>query len=378
MRILHIIATMDPKSGGPAELIRGLLTTPLPDLQSEVLTLDDPANYFLDVFDFTVHAIGPAAGVYGYTPSLIPWLKNNADRFDGFIVHGMWQFLGLAALWALPQSKPYAIFSHGMLDPYFKRRFPMKHLKKTIYWLLVEYWVLRRARFVIFTTRSEQALAQESFPIYRWNPIVIPLGGASPPENYEGQINMFSSLYPSVPIGRFLLFLGRIHPKKGCDLLIEALKNVAAESDLHLVIAGPDDSNWSFALQSRAKDLDIFDRIHWTGMLSGDAKWGAYRSCEAFVLPSHQENFGIAVIEAMSCGKPVLISDKVNIASEVIIDKCGFVEVDSEKGVEKLLRRWFQTPPREREDMANNAIVSFKRRYDLVNSAKSIAGLFRK
>ena len=83
--------------------------------------------------------------------------------------------------------------------------------------------------------------------------------------------------------------------------------------------------------------------VHAVAMLSGDAKWGSLYGCEAFVLPSHQENFGIAVVEALACGKPVLISDQVNIWREIVEDGAGLVEADTEEGVEKLLRKFFDS-----------------------------------
>ena len=90
--------------------------------------------------------------------------------------------------------------------------------------------------------------------------------------------------------------------------------------------------------------------IHVVDMLSGAAKWGALYGCEAFVLPSHQENFGIAVVEALACGKPVLISNQINIWREIAEDGAGFAEEDTEEGVEKLLRQFLEA----RRDEAGN------------------------
>src|SRR5262249_60464072 len=101
-------------------------------------------------------------------------------------------------------------------------------------------------------------------------------------------------------------------------MMIEPLAGVAAEEPrLHLLMAGPDQTGWVRQLKTRAEALDVADRITWPGMLQGDAKWGAFYCSEAFMLPSHQENFGISVAEAIGCGLPVLISDKVNIWREV-------------------------------------------------------------
>jgi glycosyltransferase involved in cell wall biosynthesis len=176
---------------------------------------------------------------------------------------------------------------------------------------------------------------------------------------------------------RHLLFLGRIHRKKGCDMLIDSFAQVAAsDPDLHLVMVGPDQQQWSVELQQTAAKAGIADRIHWPGMVTGDAKWGAFYAAEAFILPSHQENFGIAVAEAMACGTPVLLSDKVNIAEEIAGDGAGLMELDTPEGTLNLLRRWIAMSPGERGQMAEKALRSFHLRYDSQQTAKTIIHIF--
>jgi hypothetical protein len=138
LRILHIIATLAPEAGGPTESVRILLDYGSPGSQSEVVTLDDPASTYLANFAFPIHALGPISTTFGFNSKLRPWLRANRDRFDGVIVHGLWQYCGYAAMREFAGNTPYFVFSHGMLDPYFKRTFPMKHLKKWLYWLLAE------------------------------------------------------------------------------------------------------------------------------------------------------------------------------------------------------------------------------------------------
>src|SRR5262249_23386297 len=139
----------------------------------------------------------------------------------------------------------------------------------------------------------------------------------------------------------FILFLSRIHPKKGCDLLIKGFAEVfGADPTKLLVIAGPDQVGWKLELERLVSDSGLQGRVLWPGMLMGDAKWGAYRCCEAFALPSHQENFGIVVSEALACGKPVLISNRVNIWKEIREDGAGLVEDDTERGSSSMLEVW--------------------------------------
>jgi len=372
------MGTLDPAAGGPSQSVRVLMSYASIGYVGEVVTFDDPEAPWLKTLAFPVHPLGPVGSTYGFNPRLVPWIRANRHRFDGIVVNGLWQYCGLAARRALSGTDtPYLVFTHGMLDPYFKHAFPLKHAKKWPYWLLAEYWNLRGAYRVLFTSEAEKQLAEESFWLHRWNPYVVPYGAKGPTGEPETMKQAFFDQCPQVKGRRYLLFLGRIHRKKGCDLLVDAFAKLAADDpELHLVMAGPDQQQWSAELQQTALKAGIAARIHWPGMITGDAKWGAFYGAEAFILPSHQENFGIAVAEAMACGTPVLLSDKVNIAEEIANDGAGFMEPDTLDGTLRLLQRWIATSTREREQMAEQATASFKQRYDMQQTAKTIIGLF--
>jgi glycosyltransferase involved in cell wall biosynthesis len=375
MRILHIVGSINPAAGGPTEVIRMLVHYAPPGYENEAVTLDDPAAPFLADFPFPIHALGSSSKSW-YSPKLIPWLRANCSRFDGIIVHGLWEFTGLATLLAHGHV-PYVVFPHGMLDPYFKRRYPTKHLKKWAYWASAEYWVLRNSTRALFTTAIERDLARESFWLNRWTPMVMALGSEPPPADTALLLAAFHERVPSVGSNRFLLFLGRIDPKKGCDLLIQAFAATSAQDpNLHLVMAGPDATNWQTDLQCTADIAGCGNRVHWPGMLRGNAKWGAFAACEAFILPSHQENFGIAVVEALASGKPVLLSDQINIAPDIKSDSSGFVENDTFEGSKKLLETWFKTPETVRKKMSTNALKTFSTRYDMRLNTEKILRVF--
>jgi len=377
MRILHIIGTLGPEAGGPSQSVRMILSHRDIGYFGEVATLDDPAAPFLKTLDFPVYPLGPISSTYGFTPKLIPWIQENYKRYDGVVVHGLWQYHGRATRKALAGNMPYMVFSHGMLDPYFKRAFPLKHLKKWLYWVPFEYHVLRDAYRLLFTSTAEKELAEESFWLHRWKSHVVPYGVNGPPADAQALREAFFERCPEVRGKRFLLYLSRIHRKKGCDLLIEAFGKIAHQDPaLNLVMAGPDQQGWSQELQQMASNAGISDRVHWPGMLTGDAKWGAFYASEAFILPSHQENFGIAVAEALSCGRPVLLSDKVNIAETIANDQAGLMEPDTAEGTLRLLERWISTTPETRANMAQKAIACFQQRYDMRENAKTIMRLF--
>ena len=107
-------------------------------------------------------------------------------------------------------------------------------------------------------------------------------------------------------------------------------------------------------------------------MITGDQKWGVFQTAEAFVLPSHQENFGISVVEALSCGTPVLISTSVNIAPEIEEDGAGLIDQDNVVGTAKLFRRWFALNQKEKAEMRRKASLSFKERFHISNTSRSI------
>jgi glycosyltransferase involved in cell wall biosynthesis len=359
MRILHIISNMKPEAGGPQEAVRMMLRSAPDDYISEVVTLDNAHADLFRTEPFTIHTLGSSA-------KLAPWLRTNRDRFDGVILHGMWESLSYTVLRTIAGHKPYMVFAHGMLDPYFKRAFPLKHFKKWLYWLPVQYWVMRRALRVVFTTATERDLAAKSFWLHRWTPLVVGLGAETPPQNLATCTATFIDLCPAVQGQRFLLFLGRIDPKKGCDLLINAFIAMRdTDPALHLVMAGPDSSNWRTELQTFAERSGVAERIHWTGMLRGDAKWGAFAASEAFILPSHQENFGIAVVEALACGKPVLVTKPINIAPDLAADGCALIEDDTLEGTTQLLTRWLALSDTEKSVMSQHALDTFATRYDM-------------
>jgi glycosyltransferase involved in cell wall biosynthesis len=227
---------------------------------------------------------------------------------------------------------------------------PNQKIKKLLYWPWAEYRVLRDAAGVLFTSEEERRLARESFLPYKTKEIVVNYGTAAPDVDLATARENFFNHFPSLRGKRFLLYLGRLHEKKGCDLLIESFVQTrpAGGTAGHLVIAGPaGHQDYLQRLKHLAADAET--SITFCGMLSGNLKWGAFSAADAFVLPSHQENFGIAVVEALACATPVLISNKVNTWREIVNDGAGFADEDDLASVTRLLRRWINLPASERD-----------------------------
>lgn len=377
MKILHVIPSLSPASGGPPEALRQLVHAYREQgIEPTIVCRDEPDSPWIANFEARVHALGRLRWVYGYSPRLRSWLAENVTQFDGVVVHSVWTYDSLAAANAARGRVPYVVFTHGMLDPWFRKRYPLKHLKKCLYWP-IQYPVLRDAKAVLFTAALEAELAPQSFRPNKWTSLVVPYGTNGPPPDPETQRKAFQNLVPSLNDRRFLLFLSRIHEKKGCDLLVEAFAAIAPQHpDVDLVIAGPDQVGLQTKLSELAHSRGIAHRVHWPGMLTGDAKWGALRACEAMVLPSHQENFGVVVAEALACGRPVLISNQVNLWPQIAEDHSGLIEPDSLEGTRSLLQRWFDLTDTQKAAMSERALASFERRYAMRNCALAIRNLF--
>lgn len=375
-----MVQTLDPSVGGVApavlSLSRGLARR---GHKIDIVTLDDPAAPWLANnsqawTDLTVHALGVGSTRYRYSKQLLPWLRAHGGSYDCVVVNGLWQYMSFAAWRCLHKTAtPYFVFPHGMLDPWFKETFPFKHLKKWLYWPWADYRVLRDAAAVIFTSEEERIQARKSFWLYRCHEAVSPLGLESPSPISSQTKETFLARYPQLRDTRILLFLGRLHPKKGCDILIDALPHHSdPENVISLVLAGPDQIGWEKYLRARVADLDMASRIVFTGMVQGETKQGALASADAFILPSHQENFGISVVEALAVGLPVLISERVNIWREIDEDRAGYVESDDLAGTTRLIERWLATSPAEREVMRANARKCFARRFEINHAAESL------
>ncbi len=385
LRILRVVHTLRRESGGPSESIRQS-TEALTKLghHIEIATADstDTSSPVSDATPF--HPLGGHDNA-----TLGPWLQKNHQRFDAVLVQGLWQTGWTVRQTLRSTSTPYLVFPHGMLDPWFRHAYPIKHLKKQLYWWLRERHVLRDAAAVCFTCEEERRLAQHTFTPYQANEKVVAYGTAGPPAQSATQRETLAVQFPALTGKSFLLFLSRIHDKKGLSELISAYAKFSQKKPgaPSLVIAGPcNDPSYSNQLRKHADDLDLPQldltanataesadaKLFWLPMLGDDLKWGAFQSCEAFVLPSHQENFGIAVAEALACGRPVLISNKVNIWREIEGDGAGLVAPDTEAGVTELLARWTKLDSSARASMSDAAHQSFLKRFEITHAAESL------
>ena len=343
IKILHVVTTCDPKTGGPIEGIKQFYFWYKKfDIESLLVTLDNPNEKFLkDKRLPKTIALGPKYLNYSYSFKLKKWLKNNAKKFDAIIVHGLWQYNSFC-VWRVAKKYniPYYIFPHGMLDPWFKKFYPLKHFKKLIYWILIHKQILKDAKAVLFTTRLEKVLARKTFPFYNVNEKLIGYGISGNIYKFNNDKNLFLKKFPNLKKKRIILYLGRVHEKKGIDDLIIAFKSlIKLDASLHLVISGPSVDNYKDYLFDYCKKNFLLNSVTFTGPLFNKIKWDAYNSSKYYCLPSHQENFGITLAEALSCKIPVITTFNVNIWKEIKSVNAGFITKDNSNDIQKFLKK---------------------------------------
>jgi len=393
MKILHIIRNVNPEAGGALEnVLQQSKAFEVLGWQGEILSLDSPDEPWVIANPVKTHAVGIRSPLYkrlinvvpwlryGYTPHLVPWLRAHVCEYDLVIVNGLWNYCAFGALRGLrKETTPYVVYTHGMLDPWFRKTYPVKYFIKQIFWWLSEGRLMSGASAAIFTTEEERLLARNEFWPWRVrDERVVPYGIADVGGDRQAHVAAFRTAFPDLEKRRFLLFLSRIHPKKGVDILIQAFGSLArAYPDVDIVIGGPDEIGLRKNLEELAESQGVARRVHWLGMLRGGVKWGAYLAADAFVLPSHSENYGIVVAEALACGMPVLITDKVNIWREIEASGAGLVSLDELAEFTRILRKFLEMSDREREQMGLHARAAFLRYFDIKVVSEKLVELLR-
>jgi glycosyltransferase involved in cell wall biosynthesis len=409
MRLLHVVDSLDAEKGGVSQAVKTMAEEVRKvGFFNEVVTLDFQEN--LDDTELVhVNGLGPTTGPWRYNKRLIPWLLHNFSRFDTIIVHGLWLYQTFAVKKALltyaKQIRKEGslvtlpalyIMPHGMLDPYFQRATgrKLKAIRNRVYWKLIESKVVNSANGLLFTCKEECLLATIPFAPYKpKRELIVGLGICEPPIYNKSMDEDFLNVCSQLRNQKYLLFLGRIDKKKGVDLLINAYRQIVYEfgrqrisqeqstsfnefngKDFEyapnfpkLVIAGPGlDSVYGKEVTTIVNNCPILrNSVFFPGMLEGLQKWGAFYGSEAFVLPSHQENFGIAVVEALACSKPVLISNQVNICSEIQESNAGIVAEDSEAGTYTALRKWTHLSDPQKIRMQKEARKCYEKHFAL-------------
>jgi len=295
----------------------------------------------------------------------LSWIKNPAsrqafhemvDRSAGVHVHGIWEHsTSVAARRARSSKRPYIVSAHGMLERWALTN---KRAKKIVYAALIERANLQSANCLHALTRAE---AQDYRNFGLLNPIAVIPNGVDIPDHFSPDI--FLDRFPDLRGKRLILFLGRIHFKKGLDILAQAWARIAAKSpDTHLVLAGPDSENTQSALEKQLAASGIAHRVKFTGMLQHDLKWSALSAAECFVLPSYSEGLSVSVLEAMGAGLPVIVTKQCNLP-EVDEYDCGWVIQPRADELASALSELLRASSREIAEMSARGRELVARRY---------------
>ncbi len=322
MNILHVIRDLLPTTGGPVTAVQGIANAQSALGHNVAIATTYPTDNYKLKGNFKVHAYPSQYKSWCLSLGLAKALPRLIYEADIVHLHAIWEYPVLAAAKiARKLGKPYILRPCGMLD---KWSLSQSAWKKNIYLRLFMNSILDNAAAIHFTLEGEKNNSWYGSNANR--NFVLPIGlPASAYQNLPA-CHVFFKRFPELQGLRIILFLGRLHSKKQPDVIIRAFQKVyAGNPDIHLVLAGPGEKDYVTTLKRLAKELKVEKNITFTDILVGNAVQEAYRAAELFVLPSLQENFGIAVAEAMAAGCPVVVSNKIDLALEISNAKAGLV-----------------------------------------------------
>ncbi len=364
IKILRIIHTLDTKHGGPQNAIidnsQALIKK---GFKVDILTSDKKFIYRNNKKLIRIFNIGPSFFEYGFNINLIFWLIKNKKNYDIFIIHGLWTFYSFIGRLLLKDK--YFVFAHGQLDPFFGQDL-FKRIKKKIYWFLIEKQNLINAKSLLLTTPNEKKLLLDTY--VNTNNIKkkdISYGILKPKFNKIKVKKLFYKKFPKLINKDFLIFLGRFHEKKGCDKLLDAIWILKEQNiKVNILLAGPNNS-YKNNLQHLSKKLNLEEQVFWSDIIKNDLKWGAIYSSSGMVLCSNGENFGVSLVESLSCGRMVFTTNKVNIYNEIIKYKCGLISKNNSKSFSKILSKYIKFNNNTKKKYSSNSVKCFNQKFNL-------------
>ncbi len=308
---LNVVSHLDPRYGGLSAVVPqlGSMVAKTGEFSISLAAFCAPNELYSpreqDTLDLSYWPTSRAQWLRD--PALRDRFRNEVHHADGVHIHGLWeQSTAIAGHTARALRKPYILSAHGMLEPWALSN---RRVKKLLYSALFE-----RAN-VAGATCLHALTAAEAADYRRFGargPIAIIPNGVHIPAAVTPEI--FLTQFPDLRGKRIVLFLGRIHYKKGLDILIDSWAAVAKQHpDAHLVIAGPDFEGTRAPLEARVTQLGLEATVTFPGMLRSELKWSALAAAEAFVLPSYSEGLSVSVLEAMGTGLPVIVTEQCNL-----------------------------------------------------------------
>jgi len=361
LKVLHVIPSVSRLRGGPSVAVRAIAQGLVNHgIAVDIATTDDNGTGRLIV------PLGQSVvedGVtYWYFRRQIPfytvswplsrWLAVHVEEYDVLHIHALFSFSAtVGAFWAARRGIPYLVRPLGVLNNWGMRN--QRPLLKELSLHLIERRMLAHAAAVHFTSEQERCEAELAAPGTR--SVVIPNPVASLGADEKPSAEPFLTRHPDLAGRRVILFLSRVDPIKGLDLLLNGFARIRTVfPDAVLVIAGNGEESFLARLHDQAQRLGMQRDVIWTGFRDNAAKRTAFAAADVFVLPSYSENFGIAVVEAMANGLPVIVSDRVAIHHEVAQAKAGLVVRCDANEVQQALVQMLSSQSL-RDQMARNA-----------------------
>ncbi|MBV9174609.1 MAG: glycosyltransferase [Chloroflexi bacterium] len=334
MRVLHVIPAVAPRYGGPSYAIVGMARA-LRTAQTDVLIATTDADGS-DRLPLQLESRVDWQGVptiffhrqwteaWKYSHPLARWLATHVADWEVTHIHGVYSHACVAAASASrAHGIPYIVRPFGTLDPWSLRQKPLR--KRVLWWLSVKR-MLAGASAIHYTTASEQRLAEGPLGLSRG--VVVPLGVEDAFLDAPVVSPPFRETLPQLGKHPYVLTLGRLHPKKGIELLIDAFLDATDMRHLQhwrLLVAGDGDANYVNRLKAFVRTHNAEQRVLFAGWVDGRRKMAALQDAGLLALTSHAENFGLAVAEALACGIPVVVSEHVNLADEILKAQAGWI-----------------------------------------------------
>jgi glycosyltransferase involved in cell wall biosynthesis len=380
MRILHVIPSISPTQGGPSFAIP-LIATALSGagLTVDIATTDDDGGERLDVpLNVPFNRQGAnyfcfkrQTHFYKFSWPITRWLAANVSNYDLVHIHALFSYATCAAAFHAKRARvPYIVRPLGALNHWgmLNRRRRLKALSFRI----IESRILGNAAAIHYTSEQERMEATQAGVTATG--AVVPLG--IDVDAQAGDRDLFLQSFPQAAGRRIILFLSRIDPKKGLDILLSAFVRVRQQdSSTLLVIAGDGKPELVRDLKALSRRLGIASDILWPGFLSGSHKAAALAAAAVFVLPSYSENFGIAPVEALAAGLPCVISDQVGIADDVQTARAGLVVPCQPAALAEALLDAVRDQAL-RDSMSSNARSLARYKFSIDAMARSLVSLY--
>jgi len=359
MKVLHVIPSISLARGGPSlavlDLVKAIRKS---NIDVEIATTNDDGVNLLDI-PLNQHLFYQGIPLYFFEKNFLSfdplkeftisipftkWLWVNICHYDLIHVHALFSYTcTVTMVIANYHHTPYILTPHGLLCHWSLQQ---ARLKKRLYLNLIEYYNLNQAKAIHFTDQQEQ----EEVKSLKLSPktVEIPLGiePVTTIKDASNKLRHWLEIPQNTPI---ILFLSRLHPKKGLDYLIEALGKLRSDLSFHLIIAGDGDDTYKQILNQYLEKSNLAERTHLVGFVEGEKKALLLQGSDLFALTSHSENFGIVVLEALSAGLPILLTPGVALAQTIKKYQLGYVaDLDSNR-IAEVIQQFLKNPQQGKE-----------------------------